>query len=120
MKFPNSHAFRLIGDPFVTNLTFGASLASTPSVLSISTSPFSLQVPPIIACVDNRLTNDFVHHQLAPFIGNRVTSHITASKTKSCMIQMQSMATINLETRNPPNALERQVQTLAFTIEQLT
>ena len=30
------------------------------------------------------------------------------------------MATINQETGNPSNALERQVQTLATTIEQLT
>ena len=36
------------------------------------------------------------------------------------MVQTHSMATINQETRNPSNALERQVQTLAATIEQLT
>ena len=36
------------------------------------------------------------------------------------MIQTRSMATINQETRNPSNALERQVQTLDATVKRLT
>ena len=36
------------------------------------------------------------------------------------MVQTRSMATINQETENPSNALERQVQTLAAAVERLT
>ena len=36
------------------------------------------------------------------------------------MVQTSLMATINQETENPSNALERQVQTLATMVEQLT
>ena len=36
------------------------------------------------------------------------------------MVQTRSMATINQKTGNPSNALERQVQTLVATVEQLT
>ena len=50
----------------------------------------------------------------------RMISHITASKTKSCMVQTRSMATINQEIGNPSNALERKVQTLAVIVKWLT
>ena len=36
------------------------------------------------------------------------------------MVQTHSLATINQEIENPPNALERQVQTLAMAIKRLT
>ena len=36
------------------------------------------------------------------------------------MVLTQSMATTNQKIRNPPNALERQVQTLAAMVEWLT
>ena len=36
------------------------------------------------------------------------------------MVQTCSIATINQETKNPSNALERQVQTLAVVVERLT
>ena len=41
-------------------------------------------------------------------------------RQKSCMVQMHLMATINQETGNPSNALERQVQTLPAAVERLT
>ena len=62
----------------------------------------------------------FVHRQLAPSVGNRVISHITVSKKKSSMVQTRLMATINQETENPSNAMERQVQTLTMIVERLT
>ena len=36
------------------------------------------------------------------------------------MVQTRLMATINQETENPSNAMERQVQTLTTTVERLT
>ena len=36
------------------------------------------------------------------------------------MVLTRSMATTNQETGNPPSAVERQVQTLAAAVEQLT
>ena len=45
--------FRVIGDHSVSNLTFKGSLASTPLVLFVSSSPFVLQVPLVTTLVDN-------------------------------------------------------------------
>lgn len=51
VQFLNSHTFKVIGDSSVTDLTFGGSLVDTPLMLSISSSHFILQIPPIIARV---------------------------------------------------------------------
>ena len=59
VEFPNSQTFRVVGNHLVTDLTFRGSLVGTPPVLSIGSSPFVLQVPPVIALVDDQLTNYF-------------------------------------------------------------
>nr|POF16097.1 hypothetical protein CFP56_15588 [Quercus suber] len=71
-------------------------------------------------CMDDQLTDDFCASSIDVVCGKRVISHITVSKTKSCMVLTQSIATNNQESRNPLNALERQVQTLVATVERLT
>ena len=62
VEFPNSQTFRVVGNHSVTDLTFRGSLVSTPPVLFIGSSPFVLQVPPVIALVDDQLTDDCIHH----------------------------------------------------------
>ena len=62
VEFPNSQTFRVVENHLVTNLTFRGSLVGTPLVLFIISSPFVLQVTPVIVLVDDQLTDDFVHH----------------------------------------------------------
>ena len=62
VEFPNSQTFRVVENHLVTDLTFRGSLVSTPPVLFIISSPFVLQVTPVIVLVDDQLTDDFVHH----------------------------------------------------------
>ena len=71
-------------------------------------------------CVDDQLTNDFCASSVGVVCAKLVISHITVSKTKSCMVLTRLMAATNQETKNPPNALERQVQSLATVVEWLT
>ena len=62
VEFPNSQTFRVDENHLVTNLTFRGSLVGTPPILFIISSPFVLQVTPVIVLVDDQLTDDFVHH----------------------------------------------------------
>ena len=67
-----------------------------------------------------KLTDDFNTSSVGAICGKRVISYIVVSRTRSCMVLTRSMATTNQETRNPPNTLERQVQTLATMVEGFT
>ena len=69
--------------------------------------------------MDNQLIGDFVHHQLVPFVGNE-WSTISPLLRQRVAWSRWSMATINQEIGNLPNALERQVQTLIVAVERLT
>ena len=67
-----------------------------------------------------QLTDDFSNSSIATIYGERVISYIVVSRTKNCMTLTRLMATTNQEIRDLPNALERQVQTLATVVERLT
>ena len=62
VQFPYYYTLKFIGDSSIANLTYGGSLASIPSVLSVFSSPFCSSSTSITTRVDNQLTNDFVHH----------------------------------------------------------
>jgi len=62
VQFPSYYTFKVIGDSSITDLTFGESLAGTPLVLSVVSSPFCSSGTLITTRVDNQLINDFVHH----------------------------------------------------------
>ena len=113
--------YRVLGDLSFSDLTFRGSLASTSPVLFVGSWFLVVQVP-IGAFKNNHLIDDFWASSVGAVCREWVISHITASKTKNCMVQMWSTTTINQETGNPPppNALERQMQTLAAVVERLT
>ena len=82
--------------------------------------PFCSSSTPIGMCLDDQLIDDFCASSVGAICREWVISRLVVSETKSCMVQMRLMATTNQETGNPPNALERQVQTLATAVERLT
>ena len=62
---------------------------------------------PISVIWSQQLTDDFRVSLVGAICEKRVISHTTVSRTKSCMVQTHSMATINQEIGNPSNALKR-------------
>ena len=70
------------------------------------------------------LIGDFLASLVGAVYGKRLrlVSHITASRTKICMVLTHSMATTNNAQGDEPRrtALERQVQTLTVAVEHLT
>ena len=91
------------------NLTFRGYLAGTTLVLSARFSLFLFHSFCLEHVRTMWLTNDFWHHQLAPFYGNENNNnHITTSQTKSSMVLIRSMTTNNHTGEEPcTTALER-------------
>ena len=91
------------------NLTFRGYLADTTLVLSARFSLFLFRRFCLEHVRTMWLTNDFWHHQLAPFYGNENNNnHITTSQTKSSMVLIRSMTTNNHTGEEPcTTALER-------------
>ena len=111
-----------------SNLTFGGYLASTTSVLSVTSFLFSLVG--IVTSVQGLCSSlvIFTASSIGAVCGKRVASqlqlvgHTNATRIKGNMVLTRSMATTNniQEDEPQPTALERQVLTLTATVERLT